>query len=542
MLYIIELVKKTALILLAVFLLFPSSASASMLIYPSPYPVVETAQKAVIWYENGLETLILSTTFHGNAKDFGWLIPVPQKPQTDKASDELYTALDELTRPKYAVDSGPLILPLGMTGLEEKYRGPLPPTIVETKEMDIYDITVLEPKDEKGLTEWLSNNGYAYPFDRDYIIKSYIEQNWYFVAVKINSSALSSSQEYLRDGHATPIKLTFPSTNIVYPIKLSGPGIPASKDTGNKVAAFSFEQGMEGFYGSYLNLPYEQKTPGAVRKFPVVTLNLDRNNAYHESFSIKVNTTNPEVAQTITAQTSLSNLKPGKIYTFSAWAKSTSPKNGSAYLAIGGQTTESSDKKPLTSLTSWQRISLTFVAPSSYVVLSLNGENFSEGETINWDAVQVEEGTQATDFTEEILPSTAQKVSPQPSEDVTLLLYVFANHKKELPGFTTSYASWVSEKTIEKLAFTPDGEKPWVDAKQKMYLTKLHRQMKPSEMTTDLILRDAANNDPVNAESFPEVSTIRFFIVIILVLALEIGGIVAFVIYKKRRANASPSA
>lgn len=530
--------RRAVLVFLAAVLLFPSAAFASMVIYPLSKPVYETAQKAVIWYENGVETLILSTTFKGNAEDFGWLIPVPAKPQTDKASDELYTALDDLTRPKYSVDRGPLEIPLGITGLEEKYRGPQPPTIVESKEVDIFDITVLEPKDEKGLTEWLSKNGYLYPTDRDHIIKSYIEQNWYFVAVKVNSSALGYAETHLRDGHATPIKLTFTSSNIVYPIRLSGPGIPVSKETGTKVAAFSFEQGVEGFYGTYPTLQIEQPRAG-VKKYPKTNVNLDSNNFYHGKFSLRVNAENIATGAAVAAQRSVSNLKPGKTYTLSAWAKSTNPKTGSAYLAISGATSDESDKKPLTELRNWQRFTLTFVAPSSYASIALSGSNFSEGETINWDAVQIEEGTKATDFTEEILPTTEKPIPVQSPDYVTLLIYVFSNHKKELPGFTTSYASWVSEKTIEKLAFTPDGSKPWVDAKQKMYLTKLHRQMKPSELTTDLILRDAPNNDPVNAESFPEVSTIRFFAVIILVLVIEVGAIIGFVIYKRKKVNAT---
>jgi hypothetical protein len=542
--FIIELVKKAALIFLAVFLAFPQSISALSLIYPPPFPVEPTTQRAAIWYENGIETLILSTTFRGSAKDFGWLIPVPQKPQTDKASDELFTALDDLTRPKYAVDRGPLEIPLGISGLEEKQRGPSPPTIIETKEVDIFDITVLESKDEKGLTEWLSKNGYSYPTDRDYVIKSYIEQNWYFVVAKVNASSLGYAETYMRDGHTTPLKLTFSSPNIVYPIRLSGPGIPVSKDTGTKVAAYSFEQGTEGFYGTYSAVPLEREEQGTtppVKKYPRVRLSLDQNNSIHGSSSIRVSATNPDPSQAISAQASLSKLKAGKTYTLSAWAKSTDPKNANAYLAISGATIEYSDKKPLAALANWQRLTLTFVAPSSYATISLNATNFSEGETVNWDAVQVEEGTKATDFTEEILPSTQKEIRPQPSDYVTLLLYVFADHKKELPGFTTSYASWVSEKTIGKLAFTPDGKQPWVDAKQKMYLTKLHRQMKPSEMTTDLIFRDAPNNDPVNAESFPEVSTIRFFAVIILVLLIEVGAIVGFVIYRRKKAHA-PSA
>lgn len=535
--------KALALFLFAA-LIFTPSTFASLVIYPPPYPVIETAQKAVIWYENGVETLILSTTFRGSAKDFGWLIPVPQKPQVDRASDEIYTALDDLTRPKYEVNRGPLELPLGISGLEETPGAPPAPTVIETKSVDIFDVTTIEAKDDKGLKDWLSKNGYPYPQNRDHIIKSYIDEGWFFVVVKVNSGVLGYAQQALRDGHATPLKIVFSSEQIVYPIKLSGPGLATSQDGGAKVAAFSFEQGVEGFYGSFTQSSQPTSAPGVTRNFPRVSLNLDQKNSYHGSFSLKATTINPELAQNIFAQASISNLRPGKIYTLSAWAKSINPKNGRAYVAIYGTTKDQSDSKNLAELSNWQKFTLNFVAPSAYVTIQLVGDNFSEGETINWDAVQVEEGDKASEFAEEILPTsqaTQKNVYPQAVDQVTVLLYVFSDRKKELPGFTTSYASWVSEKTIEKLAFTPDGKNPWIDAKGKMYLTKLHRQMKPSEMTTDLILRDAQNNDPVNAESFPEVSTVRFFAVIILVLVAEVGGIVGFIVYRRRKTSVQSS-
>ncbi|MFZ5364221.1 MAG: hypothetical protein ACOZAG_01935, partial [Patescibacteria group bacterium] len=80
---------------------------------------------------------------------------------------------------------------------------------------------------------------------------------------------------------------------------------------------------------------------------------------------------------------------------------------------------------------------------------------------------------------------------------VNILLYVFADHKKDLPGFTTSYASWVKSKDIEKLAVESNGDY-WVEPEaRKYYLTKLSRYMQPSEMTYDLYLRDADDNDKV---------------------------------------------
>jgi hypothetical protein len=83
-----------------------------------------------------------------------------------------------------------------------------------------------------------------------------------------------------------------------------------------------------------------------------------------------------------------------------------------------------------------------------------------------------------------------------PDKNVNLLMYVFADHKKEAPGWAVSYAGKVDGKTIGKLAMDEQGD-PWMQTNKKMYLTKLTRNMKQSEMTTDVYLRDSVDNNPV---------------------------------------------
>lgn len=78
---------------------FPDIIRADGVIFSSPdYLIQESGQRAVIFYENGKETLILSITFKRNAKDFGWVIPVPQKPEATKSSDEIFTSLERIVQ------------------------------------------------------------------------------------------------------------------------------------------------------------------------------------------------------------------------------------------------------------------------------------------------------------------------------------------------------------------------------------------------------------------------------------------------------------
>ena len=105
-----------------------------------------------------------------------------------------------------------------------------------------------------------------------------------------------------------------------------------------------------------------------------------------------------------------------------------------------------------------------------------------------------------------------------------ILIYVITDNKQALPKFDTLYAGWVSDKTIEELAYDDEGD-AWLEVPQdKYFLTKLYRRMRRSEMTNDLFLRQASNNDVVNASDERDKDFTAFIWVMIA------GGIVFLVL------------
>lgn len=178
--YIIKVIRilLISLVLLNLTIPLPIKADGG-LVSPFDYFVYETYQKAVIVYEEGMETLILSITFRGDAKDFGWVVPTPTKPEVDKSSDELFTSLEELTRPEAAYRTENIL------GIPQTTKKEEAVTVVETKKIDIYNITVLEATDPNALAKWLDKNGYQFPTDSAYILEDYVEKGWFFVACKI---------------------------------------------------------------------------------------------------------------------------------------------------------------------------------------------------------------------------------------------------------------------------------------------------------------------------------------------------------------------
>lgn len=209
-------IKKILMLISSSALFVPQLALSDGMIAPPPdYYMYESDQQAVVFYEQGVETLVISIKFSGDAQDFAWIVPTPSQPEVTKGALDLFSNLNELTQP-------PTPLPMERdlkffdTGAEEGV------TILEEKQVEYYDLTVLAADDKNALFDWLNNNGYSYPSDKKYILSSYVDNGWYFTAMKINTEAISADvSQALRTGQAVPVKLTFKADKIVYPLKIS---------------------------------------------------------------------------------------------------------------------------------------------------------------------------------------------------------------------------------------------------------------------------------------------------------------------------------
>lgn len=340
--------KKIIFAISLVIIIMPAIASADGAIFPPPdYWMQETDQKAVIFHNENTETMILSVTFRGDAENFSWIVPTPSRPAVSKSTDELFTALDKLTAPEY----GYRVMPMYSGATRDEAGMASGVTVLETKKVEYYDITVLEANDPEALTKWLKDNNYQFPEEGKYLFNDYINNEWYFTAIKIDAKSLSGGIEtQLRQGHAVPLKFTFASSKVVFPLKISG-------------------------IAEYFKYPDEP-----------------------------------------------TSMESGE--------------RGGTGIAVG-----------------------------------------------------------TNSATSEIVPSYDYYYPWQPG--VNILLYVFADHKKDLPGFSTSYANRIKSDDIEKLAVESNGDY-WIQPEErKYYLTKLSRYMQPSEMTYDLYLRDADDNKKV---------------------------------------------
>jgi hypothetical protein len=185
----------------------------------------ESAQKAVILYGNYTgnytEHLILSVSFEGDAENFAWVIPVPNKPEIAVTDPELFWELSDFTTRGLPSGGGGF----GCIDLLRWYGCAAPEgqdgvDVIEEQVVGPYATVILSATNATALADWLNANGYIFPEDGEEIISEYIEKEWYFVATKINAVE-EDTGDVLAEGAIEPIVLSFASDEIVYPLRIT---------------------------------------------------------------------------------------------------------------------------------------------------------------------------------------------------------------------------------------------------------------------------------------------------------------------------------
>ena len=74
------------------------SADGGFFVPQGSEDMYQPSQRAVIFYDNGIEDLILQTEYEEGADDFAWVVPVPDYPEVDEADAEICdkTAVNQL--------------------------------------------------------------------------------------------------------------------------------------------------------------------------------------------------------------------------------------------------------------------------------------------------------------------------------------------------------------------------------------------------------------------------------------------------------------
>ncbi|MFB6901785.1 DUF2330 domain-containing protein [Streptomyces hydrogenans] len=195
----------------------------AMITRPSERIGVDREESAVHW-DGRNETVVMRFRVHGDARQAAWVMPVPHRADVTLGDPELFDAIEELAAPErrdrsyfwpreddwpfdtgYGDGAAAGAAPGGAVGVVGRERlGP-------------FDVARLTATDPEALGTWLRTNGFELPDRLTPELRPYVERKWEYVAIRL---APEKRDERLY-GELTPLRVTFASPELVYPMRLS---------------------------------------------------------------------------------------------------------------------------------------------------------------------------------------------------------------------------------------------------------------------------------------------------------------------------------
>ncbi len=223
------------------------------------------AQRAVIAWKDGVQTLIVQSDIavgEKAAKDYGWILPLPAEPTAIEAcAPHTLTSLSAAFGPSIAPEGSAFVtislfvLLITLLACEGQLRKGRKRTVAgaagrillftalsllffvlifmpslrtaggaalvdgvdvtQSVKAGVYDVQVIKGADGQAVIDWLTANGFSAPPAARAVIDQYVADDWRFLAAKVSPDGAGNLTHH-------PLKVTFPATHAVYPLRLTG--------------------------------------------------------------------------------------------------------------------------------------------------------------------------------------------------------------------------------------------------------------------------------------------------------------------------------
>lgn len=170
---------------------------------------------ALVHWDGTIETIVMQLAMNASTGNVALVIPTPTPATVATADQATFTELGKLTAPRTQHHRH---WTLGMFWNSPAGRdaaaGARAPRVVSQVHLGPLEATTLAGGDLAGLQKWLSDNGYEIKPAVSEALNPYLRDGWAFVAMRLTSTTPIT-------GGLDPVRLTFPSPNLVYPMRLS---------------------------------------------------------------------------------------------------------------------------------------------------------------------------------------------------------------------------------------------------------------------------------------------------------------------------------
>lgn len=465
----------------------------------------EPHQSALIVFENNNEELYLNVGYQGDADKFVWIVPTPSLPKVTEAPAALFIELHEITKPNVKYDS----TYKDNWGLADIFADEEKIIIHSKEKIGSYEVSVLSAEGSEGLYKWLITNQYQVPEEAKKLLDWYIDKNWFFTAMKI-------SDDDNKELH--PIKLSFETDNIVYPLKITQFSTLSADDYVQKIISIcpeieKYKNNVSIFFDRWLDICAEDiwsdiKNGNGYDKNSLFNQPFDeiayseRQYGYYENRWWKRNNTSQwfkNEAREIIGKDSEEALR--KFYDCGAFKGYEFDRQNIVEDLINQIIADFKNG----------------IEHPSYIKniyrneCQISSREINEGKyhKIIWELEKsfpyyTEDGIRydIKNSLRSHLPEKLKEIIEKNNKTNELLLYVLTKNKVTAPEFRLEYANWIDPKLIfekeNKIALHKienlDNLKNIIN--KKYFLTKLRRAFAKKEIDDDLYIIADDNNDP----------------------------------------------
>jgi hypothetical protein len=176
--------------------------------------VVNADQTVIMLWDEARQTqhFIRKADFKTDAKDVGFLVPSPSRPQLAESGNQAFARLAEITAPPVRRGGG---FPIGCS-VAPAAQNFSSVRVIEEKRVAGFDATVLTARSGDDLVDWLKEHGYAYSPAVAEWAKPYLGGDWHFTALKIAKNADASPQGNLK---AAALRISFRTDRPLFPYR-----------------------------------------------------------------------------------------------------------------------------------------------------------------------------------------------------------------------------------------------------------------------------------------------------------------------------------
>ncbi|MDT5350237.1 MAG: hypothetical protein QOH91_3524 [Mycobacterium sp.] len=193
----------------------PSHACAcGAVVAPPDAQATLNHEVALVHWDGSIENIVMQLALNTSTDNVALVVPTPTPATVTVADNATFGELDSLTAPEIKKRRHWTVGSIFEASADRAAAPTGAPSVVNQVQLGPLEATTLAGGDLAGLQKWLADNGYAIRPAVSAALDPYVRDGWSFVAMRLTSTTPIV-------GGLKPVRMSFQSSRMVYPMRLS---------------------------------------------------------------------------------------------------------------------------------------------------------------------------------------------------------------------------------------------------------------------------------------------------------------------------------